>query len=87
MRVFQRSVPPVTTEAFPLTPAENAEAQRGRFSDRFLRHFFLPRPPSSPNSGRVCVLAYPAGEGSATILRSMLPKSFGVRWLSASSSQ
>ena len=32
-------------------------------------------------------LAYPAGDGSARILRRMLPKIRRVRWLSASSSQ
>jgi len=51
-----RSVPP--------SPAENAKAQRGRFSDRFLRHFFLPRPPSSPNSARVCALASSAASAA-----------------------
>jgi len=36
---------------------------------------------------RALQAAYPAGDGSVTILRSMPPNSGRVRWLSASSNQ
>jgi len=46
---------------------ENPKARNCRFSDRFLRRFPFPQPPSSPKSAPVC--------GSPTPLVMVVPRS------------
>jgi len=56
------------------------------FPERFRRHFSR-RPGVIIEICSALHSPYPAGDGSIAILRSMLPKSRRVRWLSASRSQ
>jgi len=71
---FQCWVLPRTTERFSFASPENPKARNGGLSDRFLRHFSCPQPPSSPKSPSASH-SYPAGSGSAAIRRTMAPES------------
>ena len=64
---FQCWVLPRTTEGVSVSSWENPKARNCRFSDRFLRHFSFPQPPSSPKSAPVC--------GSPTPLVMVVPRS------------
>jgi hypothetical protein len=70
-----------------VVPRVDIECRRVASFDRVLLYVILSLPIPSPNSAAFCGTAYPAGDGSVAILRSMLSKSQRVRRLSARSNQ